>query len=118
MGSEISIGDRIKEGNYTEGSSRSNGWGGAGYGSFVGAKAMQGLMAYYYDLIRPNNAVELNQCRFNHMGMNVVRRELLWAGLSTCCVVVIYSLFYLYIIGLQRAAKFLAQEQIGWSVSK
>ena len=62
----------IKEGNFVEGFGRDNGWGGIGYGGFVGAKAMQGLMAYYYDIIRPNNAVELNQCRFNHMGMNVV----------------------------------------------
>jgi hypothetical protein len=62
----------VKEGNYTDGFGRGNGWGGAGYGGFVGAKAMQGLMAYYYDMIRPNTAVELNQCRFNHMGMNVV----------------------------------------------
>jgi hypothetical protein len=61
----------IKEGNYVDGFGRDNGWGGAGYGGFVGAKAMQGLMAYYYDMIRPNNAVELNQCRFNHMGMDV-----------------------------------------------
>jgi hypothetical protein len=62
----------IKEGNFTDGFGRDNGWGGAGYGTFVGAKAMQGLMAYFYDIIRPNNAVELNPCRFNHMGMNVV----------------------------------------------
>lgn len=28
-------------------------------------------MAYFYDVVRPNTAVELNQCRFNHMGMDV-----------------------------------------------
>ena len=27
-------------------------------------------MAYYYDVVRPNTAVELNQCKFNHMGMD------------------------------------------------
>jgi hypothetical protein len=35
-----------------------------------GSMAMQGLMAYFYDVIRPKTAVELNQCRFNHMGMD------------------------------------------------
>lgn len=64
----------IYEGNYTKGHSRQNGWGGMGYGSFVGAMAMQGLMAYYYDKIAPNAAVELNQCRYNWMGMDVLYR--------------------------------------------
>ena len=58
----------IKEGNYTDGWGFGSGWGRLGYGGFIGARAMQGLMAYYYDHIRPNTAVELNQCRFNHMG--------------------------------------------------
>jgi hypothetical protein len=51
--------------------SRTNGWAGKGYGGFVGAMAMQGLMAYYYDHIRPNTSVELNQCRYNWMGMDI-----------------------------------------------
>jgi hypothetical protein len=67
--------DVVLEGNYTPGFSRENGWGGAGYGGLVGAMAMQGLMAYYYDMVRPNTAVELNQCRFNHMGMDVLYRH-------------------------------------------
>ena len=61
----------VLEGNYTEGFSGSNGWGGKGYGAYVGAMAMQGLMAYYWDVVRPNTAVELNQCRYNWMGMDV-----------------------------------------------
>jgi hypothetical protein len=61
----------IQTADYVEGFSRQNGWGGKGYGGFVGAKAMQGLIAYYYDHIRPGNWVELNQCRYNHMGMNL-----------------------------------------------
>jgi hypothetical protein len=61
----------IKTAEYVEGFSRQNGWGGKGYGGFIGAKAMQGLLAYYYDHIRPGNWVELNQCRYNHMGMNL-----------------------------------------------
>ena len=61
----------IRTGNYTEGFSRNNGWGGLGYGGVVGAMAMQGLPAYYYDVIRPNTSVELNGCRYNHMGANI-----------------------------------------------
>jgi hypothetical protein len=61
----------IREANYTPGYGYDCGWGGLGYGVFVGAMAMQGIMAYYYDVIRPNTAVELNQCRFNWMGMDV-----------------------------------------------
>ena len=65
----------IKKGHYVPGFGRDNGWGGKGYGGLVGAMAMQGLMAYYYDHVRPNTAVELNQCRFNHMGMDVLYRH-------------------------------------------
>ena len=36
---------------------------------------MQGFIAYFYDHIRPNTSVELNQCRFNHMGMDVRYRN-------------------------------------------
>jgi hypothetical protein len=62
----------VKEGNYVKGFQKENGWGGQGYGGFVGAMAMQGLMAYYYDIIVPDTWVELNQCQFNHMGMDVL----------------------------------------------
>lgn len=60
----------IREGNYTEGFSRKNGWYSTGHGAYVGAKAMQGLMAYYYEYIRQEHAVELNQCRYNAMLMD------------------------------------------------
>jgi hypothetical protein len=36
---------------------------------------MQGLVAYYYDHVNKDNAVELNQCRHNHMGMDVLYRH-------------------------------------------
>ena len=49
----------IKEGNYTEGLGNDVGWYNSGHGGYVGAKAMQGLMAYYYDHVR-DDAVELN----------------------------------------------------------
>ena len=61
----------IREGNYVEGFSRENGWGGKGYGGVVGAMAVQGLVAYYYDEVAPNTSVELNGCRYNHMGANI-----------------------------------------------
>lgn len=61
----------IREGNYSEGYGMTAGWGGKGYGGYVGAMAMQGLMGYYYDHVRPNTAIELNQCRYNHMGLDV-----------------------------------------------
>ncbi|CAB9523175.1 expressed unknown protein [Seminavis robusta] len=59
---------------YDGGFSRENGWGNAGYGGYVGAMAMQGLVAYYYDVVRPNTSLELNSCRFNHMGMDNLYR--------------------------------------------
>ena len=66
--------DVIKEGNYTEGWGYGFGWGGSGHGGYVGAMAMQGVMAYFYDHVKPDNAVELNLCRHNHMGMDVLYR--------------------------------------------
>jgi hypothetical protein len=66
--------DVIRTADYVEGFDRTNGWGGKGYGGFVGAAAMQGLLAYFYDHVRPGVWIELNQCRFNHMGMDVLYR--------------------------------------------
>jgi hypothetical protein len=37
--------------------------------------AMQGLLAYVYDEILKDNWVELNQCRYNHMGMDTLYRR-------------------------------------------
>jgi hypothetical protein len=51
------------------------GWGNKGYGYYVGALAMQGLLAYYYDVHAPDDWIELNQCRYNHMGMDVRHRK-------------------------------------------
>ncbi|MGH3056322.1 MAG: hypothetical protein ACRDL7_15215, partial [Gaiellaceae bacterium] len=66
--------DLIREGHYVEGFGRENGWGGKGYGVVVGSMAMQGIVAYYYDHIRPNTMVELNGCRYNHMGADIKYR--------------------------------------------
>ncbi|CAB9511683.1 expressed unknown protein [Seminavis robusta] len=57
--------DIIKTTNYVGDFSPQNGWGGKGYGGFVGARAMQGLIAYYYDMHVPDTWVELNNCRYN-----------------------------------------------------
>lgn len=51
-----------------------SGWSGMGYGQYVGAMAMQGVMAFYYDVHAPNDFIELNQCRYNHMGMDTLFR--------------------------------------------
>ena len=56
----------IQTGNYT----KLGGWGDLGYGHYLGAMAMQGLMAYYYDQHAAGEWIELNQCRYNHMGMD------------------------------------------------
>jgi hypothetical protein len=66
--------DVIKTTNYTPGFGRDNGWGGRGYGAYVGAMAMQGVVAYYYDVFRPTEWVELHQCRHNHMGIDVTMK--------------------------------------------
>jgi hypothetical protein len=64
----------IKEGNYTRGRGDGSGWGGLGYGGFQGAMAYQGVVAYYYDQLRPNTAVELNVCRWNQVAADVIWR--------------------------------------------
>jgi len=74
----------IKEGNYSEGWGNTYGWGNKGYGGYVGAMAMQGLIAYYYDHFRTNSAVELNQCLYNHVGVDVKSRGKCRNGLDTC----------------------------------
>jgi hypothetical protein len=74
----------IREGNYTEGWGYGYGWGNLGYAGWVGAMAMQGLVAYYYDQINTNNAVELDQCLYNHMGVDVKQRGKCRNGMETC----------------------------------
>ena len=66
--------DVVRKGNYTDGWGVGHGWSSSGHGGYVGAMAMQGLMAYYYDFVNMD-AVELNQCRHNHMGMDVLYRS-------------------------------------------
>jgi len=50
------------EGDYRDG----KGWGGL-VGPFWGAMTIQGVIPYYYDVLRPNQTVELNRCIYNQM---------------------------------------------------
>lgn len=54
--------DLVLEGNYIEG----KGWGGK-YGYFFGGAQVQGICAYYYSGLHPEEGVELNRCRINSM---------------------------------------------------
>jgi hypothetical protein len=74
----------IREGDYVEGYQPANGWAGLGYGGFVGARAMQGLIAYYYDVHVPGTWVELNNCRYNAVRAIVVRRGQCLSKRPTC----------------------------------
>lgn len=64
----------IKEGDYIGGRGDGKGWAGLGYGGFQGAMAYQGVVAYYYDQLRPGTAVELNVCRWNQVAADVIWR--------------------------------------------
>lgn len=46
------------------------GWGGSGYGDFYGGMTVQGIVPYFYDVVRPNTAVELDRCYYNTMADN------------------------------------------------
>jgi hypothetical protein len=64
----------IKRGNYTKGRGNFNGWDNLGYGGFQGAMAYQGVVAYFYDQLAPNTAVELNGCLYNQVVADVIWR--------------------------------------------
>jgi len=66
--------DIIREGNYTKGRGEDKGWGNLGYAGWQGALAIQGLVAYFYDIFRPNTFVELNVCRWNQVVADVIWR--------------------------------------------
>ena len=52
----------VKKGDFREGS----GWGGK-VGPFYGSMTFQGIMPYYYNVLHPGEAVELNRCIYNQM---------------------------------------------------
>jgi hypothetical protein len=64
----------IKEGNYIRGRGNGKGWYGLGYGGFQGAMAYQGVVAYFYDHIAKDTAVELNVCVWNQVVADVIWR--------------------------------------------
>jgi hypothetical protein len=64
----------IMQANYTPGRGPFSGWGGIGYGGFQGAMAYQGVLAYFYDQIYPDHAVELDVCRWNQVVADVIYR--------------------------------------------
>eukprot|EP00980_Cylindrotheca_fusiformis_P018078 scaffold5799_cov110-Cylindrotheca_fusiformis.AAC.5 len=64
----------IKEGNYVKGRGNDKGWYGLGYGGFQGAMAYQGVVAYFYDQIAKDTAVELNVCVWNQVVADVIWR--------------------------------------------
>ena len=52
----------VRKGEFIEG----KGWGGV-IGLFYGSQTFQGLVPYYYDVIKPGYAVEVNRCIYNNM---------------------------------------------------
>jgi hypothetical protein len=66
--------DVIRQGDYVDGHSRDNGWGGLGHGGYAGALGLSGLLAFVYEALLYDTWVELNQCRYNHVGMDVLYR--------------------------------------------
>ena len=61
----------ILVGNYTLGNNNTSGWEGMGYGGWIGGKAMQGILPYFYDYRHKGTAVELNCCRHNQVAAKV-----------------------------------------------
>jgi hypothetical protein len=75
----------IQEANYSRGRGVGTGWGNLGYGGFQGAMAYQGVLAYFYDQIKPHTAVELNVCRWNQVAADVIWRGPLGSEYNGTC---------------------------------
>ena len=54
--------DIIRKGDFRE----KGGWGGI-VGPFYGSMTFQGIVPYFYDVLHPSEAVELNRCVYNQM---------------------------------------------------
>eukprot|EP00797_Seminavis_robusta_P002398 Sro1148_g246450.2 (309) ;mRNA; f:3924-4850 len=69
-----------KSGNFFGGrgaSKEKSGWFRSGYGLHIyGAMTIQGLLAYYYDLVAHENAVELHRCKYNQIVDNPRRSSI------------------------------------------
>ncbi|CAM9448997.1 unnamed protein product, partial [Ascophyllum nodosum] len=55
--------DIIRRGDWKVG----EGWAGSKIGYFYGGPTIQGLLAYFYHVIAPGTAIELDRCIYNHM---------------------------------------------------
>ena len=53
----------IRKGDHRPGS----GWGGSHIGNFWGGQTIQGIIPYYYNILHPGKALELNRCQYNCM---------------------------------------------------
>ena len=51
----------------------SKGWEGSHIGNFWGGQTIQGIMPYYYNIVHPERALELNRCIYNCMVDNPYR---------------------------------------------
>ncbi|KAL7575620.1 hypothetical protein ACA910_011450 [Epithemia clementina (nom. ined.)] len=58
----------VKSGNFLPGQKMKSGWFGMGYGMHIwGAMTIQGLLAYYFDQVIKDSAIELHRCKFNQI---------------------------------------------------
>ncbi|CAM9568326.1 unnamed protein product [Sphacelaria rigidula] len=55
--------DVIREGDWKAGV----GWGGSKIGWFYGGPTIQGVLPYFYHILAPGTAVQINRCIYNHM---------------------------------------------------
>uniref|UniRef100_A0A7S3HGE2 Uncharacterized protein n=1 Tax=Spumella elongata TaxID=89044 RepID=A0A7S3HGE2_9STRA len=62
------------------------GWEGSHIGNFWGGQTIQGIMPYYYNIVHPERALELNRCEYNCMVDNPYRPNTLICqdGQKTC----------------------------------
>lgn len=62
------------------------GWEGSHIGNFWGGQTIQGIMPYYYNIVHPERALELNRCEYNCMVDNPYRANTLKCqdGKDTC----------------------------------
>lgn len=64
----------IRKGDFTN-----RGWGNSGIGNFWGGQTVQGILAYFYHTVHPEDGQELNRCIYNCMVDNPYR-----AGTTRC----------------------------------
>ena len=99
----------VLEGNYEPGFNNDSGWGGLGFGGFQGAKAFQGIVAYFYDHFHPGTAVELDVCKWNQVAADIIWRGP--RGMFTYILLLLYvqpadyELFMYFFLNLIRVRR-------------